>query len=644
MRNSREIIEQSLSYILNKPDQNENIFYIDDVKLNQDQNDPESREKHSETIIFSSDKTEQTITLLNTNLHKRAEIVSLRINTPQVEVYGSDGLPVKNIQINLVWPNTEGGYLSEENGGQDRLKSNDDLSFALDFHDSKYEILFEANLGPLSTNVFTIRKKNNVSSSTTLSIVTFYYRNLNTQTVRDVQNKIENRLEKTVQNPIGFKVRTSADNDENMIKIETGTDLDAYFSAETGFLQKFASLKPTTESKTILSKIKLIKYGTTRAQEKSGAYLFLPDGPAVDVEPSLLNWIRVEEGALRNRVCVHMTLVMHCIELLPTINKAKNFKIPVFSAWNVVDLRKSHNYELAMHVETSVDNKDVLYTDLNGFQYTKRKRYDKLTLQGNVYPMPAGAFIQDSNMRFNLLTAQPLGVASLEPSRIQVFLDRRLDQDDNRGMEQAMNDNVIVSNRFVLFFEVLNSVTASNDKITDSAASLFPSLMSSWLSNDLLYPVVKLLLYKSSVTVQARKFSSKKFPCDLHLVNMRTMQNENEEPLKNEVGLILHRNVYEDCPSAPFVQLSSYLVGECDNDEYSKFKFQDFFEFLDTKVLDQNKQDKLIYETMNVRQTILTLANLDNESRLTKQLKRSDYVLNSIQPMQIEAFRIKFDL
>ena len=101
------------------------------------------------------------------------------------------------------------------------------------------------------------------------------------------------------------------------------------------------------------------------------------------------------------------------------------------------------------------------YTDLNGFQYIKRHTHSKLTIQGNVYPMPTGAFIQDETvsssssssssnlMRVNLLSAQPLGAASLQTSSLQVFLDRRLDQDDNRGMEQAMNDNIVTSTKFL---------------------------------------------------------------------------------------------------------------------------------------------------------------------------------------------------
>merc|ERR1712127_804654 len=111
-----------------------------------------------------------------------------------------------------------------------------------------------------------------------------------------------------------------------------------------------------------------------------------------------------------------MNLLIHCIEIFPTLDYGKEFRTPVLTAWNMVDLTKSHNYELAMHIETNIINENEFYTDLNGFQYTKRKNYKKLTIQGNVYPMPSGAYIQDSKMRMNILTGQPLGVASQDPS------------------------------------------------------------------------------------------------------------------------------------------------------------------------------------------------------------------------------------
>ena len=291
---------------------------------------------------------------------------------------------------------------------------------------------------------------------------------------------------------------------------------------------------------------------------------------------------------------------------------------------------------------------------MNGFQYIKRHTHSKLPIQGNVYPMPTGAFIQDETttssssnlMRVNLLSAQPLGAASLQTSSLQVFLDSRLDQDDNRGMDQAMNDNIVTSNKFLILFESLNNApsrdTANSNNVNKVAD--MPSLTSQLYSYDLLNPLVKLITSNRNVKDSVELLSGKRvFPCDLRLINMRTMQKEVktggdegeiESPMSNEVGLILHRIPYEDCPSAPFVQLSSTLLSECSNDNYNQLSFGDLFGFL--------SEEGGGVEIKTIENTLLTLHTpkvlRDDEEPVTSR----EYILNHVQPMQVEAFRVKF--
>ena len=68
-----------------------------------------------------------------------------------------------------------------------------------------------------------------------------------------------------------------------------------------------------------------------------------------------------------------------------------------------------------MRLKTSVQNKGrVFYTDVNGYQLVRRRTVDKLPLQGNFYPMPTSAVLQDKNTRLSLLSGQPLGVGALQ--------------------------------------------------------------------------------------------------------------------------------------------------------------------------------------------------------------------------------------
>lgn len=55
-------------------------------------------------------------------------------------------------------------------------------------------------------------------------------------------------------------------------------------------------------------------------------------------------------------------------------------------------------------------------------QVIKRKRYAKLPLQANFYPMPSLAYIEDETYRLSVVSSQPLGVGSLEEGQIEVWI------------------------------------------------------------------------------------------------------------------------------------------------------------------------------------------------------------------------------
>ena len=53
-------------------------------------------------------------------------------------------------------------------------------------------------------------------------------------------------------------------------------------------------------------------------------------------------------------------------------------------------------------------------------QMVRRKRFSKLPIQANYYPLPTMAFIQDQTFRFTVVTGQPLGMGSLKEGQIEV--------------------------------------------------------------------------------------------------------------------------------------------------------------------------------------------------------------------------------
>ena len=113
-----------------------------------------------------------------------------------------------------------------------------------------------------------------------------------------------------------------------------------------------------------------------------------------------------------------------------------------------------NNVELGMRFSTDVNSGDEFFTDLNGFQMMKRKRrLDKLPIGANYFPIPSMAYIQDDKSRLTLVTKQPLGGSSLKSGQLEIMMDRRLSQDDNRGLFQGVSDNHITPHTFYLVLE-----------------------------------------------------------------------------------------------------------------------------------------------------------------------------------------------
>jgi hypothetical protein len=102
------------------------------------------------------------------------------------------------------------------------------------------------------------------------------------------------------------------------------------------------------------------------------------------------------------------------------------------------------------------------------------------------------------------------------------------------------------------------------------------------------------------------------------------------EPMSNEIGVLFHGIVHEDCPVSQFTK-STYTENQCSSD--NSFSFEDFFSFLKP----YNSLDRL-----KIIDSFLTFTP-KSESNVNKETKKSENILSYIQPMQIEAFRANFD-
>ena len=78
-----------------------------------------------------------------------------------------------------------------------------------------------------------------------------------------------------------------------------------------GMLQAVTTID---DGKTTKTKLQFVRYGTRRSGDKSGAYLFLPDGPA-KVIPTEGPLVRIVEGKVLSYIEVVLPFAIHTVTL-----------------------------------------------------------------------------------------------------------------------------------------------------------------------------------------------------------------------------------------------------------------------------------------------------------------------------------------
>jgi hypothetical protein len=122
LSNCRQIIEETSSLLtLATSDQTKDppkIYSLDDMSILSETQTATFKPLIQFDLPLSTNdanaQQERKLVLFNSNLQaNRREIVSIRVNTPDIEIYDDTKKQlVDNVQISLVWPNMEGGALS----------------------------------------------------------------------------------------------------------------------------------------------------------------------------------------------------------------------------------------------------------------------------------------------------------------------------------------------------------------------------------------------------------------------------------------------------------------------------------------------------------------------------------------------------
>ncbi|KAH8276718.1 hypothetical protein KR044_004625 [Drosophila immigrans] len=472
------------------PDYNFHYFILDDSRW-----PGVGVEESRSTIILGEELPNKHVVLHNTLPHWRLQIVDFYVSSPFISVSDLAGNAVK-AQVSPVWS-----------------WHHDTLSKTVNPQGSttKFRIIFEARVPPLGLVTYVLTVSESKPFHTSFASQLLF--NSNSMSVSLGQYPDEVKF---------------TDHREFSLRVGSGPTLA--FS-ELGMLK---SMQLTPDSPHVPIHLKFLKYGTRSHGDKSGAYLFLPNGPALSMMGGASPVVLVSEGELESHVSVGLPQVIH-----QTILRKE--EVPEIR--NLVDIGDIDNTEVVMRLQTHIESGDTFYTDLNGLQLIKRRRFEKLPLQANYYPIPSAMFIEDANMRLTLLTGQPLGGSSLSSGEMEIMQDRRLTSDDQRGLGQGVLDNKPVLHVFRIVLEKIIGC----ERPPEAYPGSFLTSAAHRASQSLLDPLDKFIYSENEWTGAKEVFGIDHVPAneETDLVVMRRLSNSTANIQR--IGCILHRTQLLEC-------------------------------------------------------------------------------------------------
>ncbi|AWP14773.1 putative alpha-mannosidase 2-like [Scophthalmus maximus] len=457
-----------------------------------------------------------------------------------------------------------------------------------------FQLDFVAELPPLSLVVYHVTRA--LTGSAHRARYTFH-RHGNPPTVQSQHFQ--------VSRPVGPEADTPVSLSNKHVQI--------WSSPETGLLQKLRLRSGLVRQ----VQVQFLWYGTRTGanRDKSGAYLFLPGEEGAQLysssEPPL---VRVSRGLVFSDITSYFRHFTHTVRLLHLDGHAGR----TLEISNTVDIRSEFNRELVMRLVSDVANGNSFFTDLNGFQMQQRRTLEKLPLQANFFPMSSSSFLQDAASRLTLLSAQSQAVAALRPGELELVLDRRLQQDDNRGLGQGVTDNKLTDNLYHLLLEDRRGDAQEVGRASVEHLSLLAHLT----SLSLCHPPLTMFAPVDNQLPKIHPFRPLRssLPCDVHLLNLRTLEDDHEAGSPSqEVALILHRKGF-DCSSAP------EPVPVCTWSMHEEVNLDQLFSPLQFR---------------SVRPSGLTMLRDDDHQESAQQHPPTHMV--RLQPMEISAYRVTLD-
>ncbi|KAK3091397.1 hypothetical protein FSP39_019585 [Pinctada imbricata] len=433
-------------------------------------------------IPVKVDGTQMVFT--NSHSQPRTEIISLIVNSADVMVLDQDEKEVQ-VQVNPCWSN----YNQAVEG--------------------MYEIFFPVHLPAMSVAVYVL-KKDDESKNIHFGNIHVYNGDVAT---------VGKRFEKEVK---GNRVKE--------FRFDSG-ELSVFFSGETGLLKEIC--RGSGEKKCSAIDLDWIFY----KGDNNNAYCM-----GKDATPNLIfnsrSFVKVVTGKLVTQVTVNHRLLQHTVTLYNTDGIQGSF---VYIE-NVATLthEDDKNKELLMRLSTSVKNDNMqYYTDENSFQYVSRVTRKNYPMAANYFPITSHAFIQDSETRLNVHSAQPVGVGSFKTGSLEFLIDR-VPTFYGKGLDEAVTDNKPTLSKFIIHLEAFD-LNSRMPPVDDPRNRLDFSSWEGYIVNDLLNnPIIPLYTSRTDLyPIAVETLLQNPVPCELSVANFRHFITNNQQFLGT--GLTFHK-------------------------------------------------------------------------------------------------------
>ncbi|KAH8326463.1 hypothetical protein KR067_008261 [Drosophila pandora] len=499
--------------------------------------------------------------MYNSLAQKRLEIVTLRVQHPNVKILNDQGVELSHIQINPVWniadSNDQG--LGTTASGTGRIRTST----------RQYEVMFVAELEPLSLTTYRVQVD---ETNYKRNVATIYCDDCTEQPT--VASRAPGEAEPSLTAVFEARGKPAGD-----IQLEN-LHMRLLFDEKSGFLK---SITRKNQKKELLKPLQCnIKFAAYRsAQFHSGAYLFKTDPEQSEAEKEVLEddadmRIIITSGPIASDVTViYGQFLAHTVRIF---NTRTHLDSAIYLE-NDIDFEpppKNRETELFMRLVTNIDNiaqaplpRDplkepvepgpipelpIFYSDQNGFQYHERIKVPAIGIEGNYFPITSGAFIQDTRLRLTLLTTHAQGAASYEPGQLEVMLDRRTLYDDYRGMGEGVVDSRLTRHKFWLLVEDI----PGGQHVVQPPSYKVLSQQAQHLANTLRYPpniyfVNSLEQPDLSVALLplVKLLPKGALPCDVHLTTLRTLSDPELQLFPSASALlVLHRQGFDCSVSA----------------------------------------------------------------------------------------------